>query len=290
MKELIEWFLQMEHLAGSLYLRLSHKFNDDPAFSRFLLFLSKEEDQHLELIRESEHELLKLKESPPSDIIFDRETRERLEAPARELYGLLASSGKISKKTALKLIVKIEFSEWNSLFLYAAHSIRKEGFNSQKILDDIQAHRNRIEKFVSAHPGTEELTRLIHKLPRIGKKRMLIVEDKTPLRLFLGQMLENSGVIETALNGEDAFKKIRSQLYDIIVSNIDIPRINGVELLNKAVEKGHAAGEKFLIYSRIITPEIEKLLKDHKPQFLKLPFGTNLLQKKIDTMLVSKES
>jgi len=131
MKELIEWFVQMEHLAGSLYLRLSHKFKDDPAFSRFLLFLSKEEDQHLELIRSSEQELFKLKEPPPSDIIFDRKTRERLEAPARELYGLLAASGKISKRTALKLIVKIEFSEWNSLFLYAAHSIRKEGFNSE---------------------------------------------------------------------------------------------------------------------------------------------------------------
>lgn len=287
MKDLFEWFIQMEHLAGSLYLRLAHIYQNDPEFSRFLLSLAKDEDRHLEQIRKAEQEFLRLKKPPSADILFDKETRTKLEAPARELYELMSSCPEISKETALKLIVKIEFSEWNSLFLYAATAVGERNTTSRQMLEDIQSHKNEIEKFIKSHPDVDELLKLIRNMPKIGKDRLLIVEDKTALRVFLGQMLESTGHIETAVNGEEALEKIRDSFFDIIISNIDIPKLNGVDLIYRAVEKGHMIGEKFLLYSRKVTPEIEKLITDHKPQFLKLPFGTNQLHDKIRNILKS---
>jgi two-component system chemotaxis sensor kinase CheA len=65
-------------------------------------------------------------------------------------------------------------------------------------------------------------------------KRILVVEDSVTARTLLKNILETAGYqVSTAVDGTDAFTRARTGEFDLIVSDIDMPRMNGFELTAK---------------------------------------------------------
>ncbi|MDD1724650.1 MAG: response regulator, partial [Methanospirillum sp.] len=65
-------------------------------------------------------------------------------------------------------------------------------------------------------------------------KRILIAEDSVTSRALLRRTLENAGYeVITAVDGVDAFTMLRDQIVDIVVSDVDMPRMNGFSLTEK---------------------------------------------------------
>ena len=69
----------------------------------------------------------------------------------------------------------------------------------------------------------------------LGKhKRLLVVDDSITVREMTRKLLQNRGYdVDVAVNGMDAWTAIRSNSYDLIVSDIDMPRMNGIELVKQ---------------------------------------------------------
>jgi two-component system chemotaxis sensor kinase CheA len=66
------------------------------------------------------------------------------------------------------------------------------------------------------------------------KKTVLVTEDSITSRMLLKNILEGGGYqVETAVDGMDAFTKLRSGHFDIVVSDVDMPRMNGFILTEK---------------------------------------------------------
>jgi two-component system, chemotaxis family, sensor kinase CheA len=66
------------------------------------------------------------------------------------------------------------------------------------------------------------------------KKTVLVTEDSITSRMLLKNILEGGGYkVETAMDGMDAFTKLRSGSFDIVVSDVDMPRMNGFVLTEK---------------------------------------------------------
>lgn len=66
------------------------------------------------------------------------------------------------------------------------------------------------------------------------KKFVLIVEDSITARTLLKNILETSGYeVKTAVDGVDAYTQLRSGEFDIVVSDVDMPRMNGFDLTAK---------------------------------------------------------
>jgi EAL domain-containing protein (putative c-di-GMP-specific phosphodiesterase class I) len=64
--------------------------------------------------------------------------------------------------------------------------------------------------------------------------RVLIVDDEEPLLRIHARALVRSGfVVETALNGDAAMKALRQASFDVILSDIDMPGMNGITLLEQ---------------------------------------------------------
>lgn len=65
--------------------------------------------------------------------------------------------------------------------------------------------------------------------------KILIVDDEIDIRTVLFEMLQLEGFenIERAKDGEDAFSKIKAEKFDLIVSDIKMPLMNGVELFDE---------------------------------------------------------
>jgi two-component system sensor histidine kinase and response regulator WspE len=62
-------------------------------------------------------------------------------------------------------------------------------------------------------------------------KRILVVDDSITVREMERKLLENNGYkVDVAVNGMDGWNAVRSGDYDLVVTDIDMPRMNGFEL------------------------------------------------------------
>jgi two-component system, chemotaxis family, sensor histidine kinase and response regulator WspE len=65
-----------------------------------------------------------------------------------------------------------------------------------------------------------------------ARKRVLVVDDSITVREVERQLLVNRGYeVDVAVDGIDGLNSVRSQRYDLVVSDIDMPRLNGLELV-----------------------------------------------------------
>jgi two-component system chemotaxis sensor kinase CheA len=66
------------------------------------------------------------------------------------------------------------------------------------------------------------------------QKAILVVEDSITARTLLKSILEAAGyAVETAVDGVDAFTLLRTADFDLVVSDVDMPRMNGLDLTAK---------------------------------------------------------
>jgi two-component system chemotaxis sensor kinase CheA len=64
--------------------------------------------------------------------------------------------------------------------------------------------------------------------------KILVVEDSITSRTLIKNILETAGYrVTTAVDGADAFTKARTNDFDIVVSDVDMPKMNGFELTAK---------------------------------------------------------
>ena len=62
-------------------------------------------------------------------------------------------------------------------------------------------------------------------------RRILVADDSLTVRELERKLLANRGYfVETAVDGADAWNALRSGQYDLLVSDIDMPRLDGIEL------------------------------------------------------------
>lgn len=65
-------------------------------------------------------------------------------------------------------------------------------------------------------------------------KSILVVEDSITSRMLLKNILEGAGYsVKTAVDGVDGFTTLREQGFDLVVSDIEMPRMNGFDLTAK---------------------------------------------------------
>ena len=63
-------------------------------------------------------------------------------------------------------------------------------------------------------------------------KRVLVVDDSITVRELERQLLESRGyVVDIAVDGVDGWNAVRAGQYDLVVSDVDMPRMDGIELV-----------------------------------------------------------
>ena len=73
---------------------------------------------------------------------------------------------------------------------------------------------------------------MLEKIEKIKKLHILFVEDEKDLRNIITNTFTKLQVnFDTAENGEIALEKIKTNHYDLIVTDINMPIMNGLELL-----------------------------------------------------------
>lgn len=69
------------------------------------------------------------------------------------------------------------------------------------------------------------------KADEVERKTILVAEDSITSRILLKNILESAGyVVKTAVDGIDAITAIKSEGLDLVVSDVEMPRMNGFDL------------------------------------------------------------
>lgn len=67
-----------------------------------------------------------------------------------------------------------------------------------------------------------------------GQRSILVVEDSVTSRMLLKNILESAGYrVGTAVDGVEAYMLLRTSPFDLVVSDVDMPRMSGFDLVAK---------------------------------------------------------
>ncbi len=71
-------------------------------------------------------------------------------------------------------------------------------------------------------------------MARISRKRILVVDDSITVREVQRSLLQNRGYeVEVAVDGMDGWNALRASHYDLTITDVDMPRMTGIELVSK---------------------------------------------------------
>jgi two-component system, chemotaxis family, sensor histidine kinase and response regulator WspE len=92
--------------------------------------------------------------------------------------------------------------------------------------------------------------------PRSTARRILVVEDSLTVRELQRKILANAGYdVEVATDGMEGWNTARARRFDLIVTDIDMPRLDGIELVQLIRKDPHLKNTPVMIVSYKDRPE-----------------------------------
>ena len=116
----------------------------------------------------------------------------------------------------------------------------------------------------------------------------LIVDDSSAVRAFVRASLEDSGFarVEEAETGFEALQLLASNAFDVVIVDVNMPDINGLELLGFMKKSPRQQGaRKILISTRVDGRDAERGAELGADAFLEKPFEVEELRALITALL-----
>ncbi|WP_103071820.1 ATP-binding protein [Aquimarina sediminis] len=131
---------------------------------------------------------------------------------------------------------------------------------------------------------------IITKEKDLSKKTILIVEDNYDLQTFLKELLDNEYNVILAENGEEGYRYTKSNFPDLILSDIMMPKLDGIEMCKK-IRKDPMTMHIPIVLMTAKNSTNSKIsgLKSGAIEYINKPFNTNELLLKIKNIILSKE-
>jgi CheY-like chemotaxis protein len=121
----------------------------------------------------------------------------------------------------------------------------------------------------------------------IKMKTLLIAEDEPILRMLIMDTLEDEGyALEEAADGEEALEKIKEIDFDLVILDYMMPKMTGIEVIEKARQLERRQQSKILMLSaKSQQAEQDKVIQAGADGFMSKPFSPLELIDKVEEML-----
>ena len=139
--------------------------------------------------------------------------------------------------------------------MYVVTSLKELSNEFSDVPMRMQGHKRRIEAFIEDLSGSEPeivdgLLKRISGLPDVWRDRfLLVVDDDDAITDLLKAILAAKGVVDCANDGKEALEKFNAKYYDVIVMDVDMPRMSGLEFYEKAVKEKADLKERILFFT-----------------------------------------
>ncbi len=111
--------------------------------------------------------------------------------------------------------------------------------------------------------------------------KVLIVDDEEDVRLFVADFLgERDFMVATAGSGEEALEKFKKDFYDVVLLDIMMPGMDGIECLEK-IKKDHPKSVVIMITALKDETRMAKAKKLGAHQYIVKPFSLSYLENEL---------
>lgn len=131
--------------------------------------------------------------------------------------------------------------------------------------------------------NVENNAQLVH-VPRV-----LVVDDSLSVRQSLSQLIEDAGFeVRVARDGIEAMDMIREQMPDIVLADMEMPRMNGLELTAAIRNQEETQGlPVIMITSRSMQKHRDEATKAGVSEYMTKPFAEDQLLSNIQTYIAA---
>jgi two-component system, chemotaxis family, chemotaxis protein CheY len=123
-------------------------------------------------------------------------------------------------------------------------------------------------------------------------RKFLVVDDFATMRRIIRNLLRQLGYtkVEEAEDGSVALRKLKSQPFDMIICDWNMPNMTGIELLREIRSDDALKGIPFLmVTAEAIKENIIAAVKAGVSNYIVKPFTADVLSSKIDGIFKQQE-
>ena len=126
--------------------------------------------------------------------------------------------------------------------------------------------------------------------PGASAGRILVVDDEQPLRDLLVQILTAAGyTVDSADDGVTALENLRQEKFDLVLLDIWMPRMNGLEVLaalKQDAVQGRLRSPKVIVVTADNTPEtLLTSIREQAYQYVSKPFSPKQVVEMVEQVL-----
>lgn len=123
----------------------------------------------------------------------------------------------------------------------------------------------------------------------MSKKKVLIVDDEKNIRTTLAQALEPLGLAtDAAVNGEEALGKLAEDQYDVILLDLKMPGMDGMEVLRQ-IRQRHTGVRVVMITAHGNVDSAVEAMKLGAVDFIQKPFAPKEIREIVEEILAREE-
>jgi len=119
--------------------------------------------------------------------------------------------------------------------------------------------------------------------------RILLADDDSKIHLIVKMWLGKKGHdVTTVTNGRDALEKLQTQHYDILITDVNMPLKNGVELVQEALPLPDSPPLMIMMTSRCDRENLAAQLDVNRVHLFNKPFSPADLAELVEKLAAQK--
>lgn len=140
-------------------------------------------------------------------------------------------------------------------------------------------------------PAEDEEQMILRESQKSGRKKtILVVEDNEDIRFYLKDNLKGLYKVEEATNGKEGWEKVKQLYPDLVVSDIMMPLMDGVQLARKIKTETQTAHIPVILLTAVGSEEKQlEGLKAGVNDYITKPFTFEILASRIRNLLTQQE-
>ena len=127
---------------------------------------------------------------------------------------------------------------------------------------------------------------------KVDSKRanILLVDDNQEIRDYIKDVLGTEYAIDEAENGREALEKIDTGFYDLVISDIMMPWMDGFQLMEQLNKEKYKGIPILVVSARTSESDKMKVLDDGALDFLTKPFNPKELSQRVANILKYRDN
>ena len=145
-----------------------------------------------------------------------------------------------------------------------------------------------VELPVSGFGKAAPVRRSVPSMEAVRGSSVLLVEDERALAAAVGEALTDAGLsVDYAGDGEEALSRVRNKIYDVVICDLKMPRVDGMTLYRAIAAATPALARRVIfVTGDVAGTDAERFLEESGCRWLAKPFRlANLLRTVRDTLL-----